>query len=78
MEKIVAVLKKKYKGTSVGFVFDTDVQMYVEMFMLKMHFGSRDYVLYFDNDKPHGIYTHVTVVPLFYETGNLSDVEFKV
>jgi hypothetical protein len=61
MRKIVAVYKKKKLKVFWGVIFDTDVQSYVEQFMQKMHISSHNYVLYFYDEMPSGVYTEVSV-----------------
>lgn len=76
MKKIVAVYKKKKLKTNWGFVFDTDVQMFVERFMDKIHISTNDYWLCFDEDKPEGIYTDVKVIPIENSEGRVIDDRF--
>lgn len=76
MKKIVAVYKKKKLKTNWGFIFDTDVQMFVERFMDKIHVSANDYWLCFDEDKPEGIYTNVKVIPIDDCEGRIIDDRF--
>lgn len=76
MEKIVVVYKKKKFKIYWGFVFDTDVQMFVERFMNKIHVSTKDYWLCFDKDKPKGVYTNVKVFPIKNSEGRVIDDEF--
>lgn len=76
MRKIAAVYKKKNLKTNRGFVFDTDIQMYVERFMQKIHVGDNEYILWFDDEKPKGVYTEVCIKPIYDENNSLIDCEF--
>jgi len=76
MKRIVAILKKKTLKANWGFIFDTDIQMYVESFMLKIHVGSNDYTLSFEDDAPQGVYTEVKTLPIENGEGELIDVKF--
>lgn len=76
MKKIVAVYKNKHLKTNWGFIFDTNVQSFVERFMNKIHIGVNDYWLCFDEDKPEGIYTEVKVIPIENCQGELIDDRF--
>jgi len=77
-KNIVAVLKKKYLKTYWGFVFDTDIQMYVERFMQKIHVSDSDYILWFEDEAPAGIYTAVKVEEVRDDSGNLIDAKFNL
>lgn len=76
MKQIVAVYKKKNLKTYWGFVFDTNIQMLVEQFMLKIHVSSSDYILWYADEKPKGVYTDVKVIPIYDENHNLINAEF--
>ena len=78
MKKIAVVYNKKKFKTYWGFVFNTDIQMYVENFMQKIHVGSNEYILYFDEHKPQGVYTEVNVKPIFDTDNKLIDIEFNI
>jgi len=39
--------------------------MHVEIFMQKIHVGADEYILWFDDEKPKGVYTEVTVNPIY-------------
>jgi hypothetical protein len=77
-KNIVAVLKKKYLKTYWGFVFDTDIQMHVERFMDKIHVNATDYILWFEDEAPEGIYTPVKVEEIRDDLGNLIDDKFNL
>ena len=76
MKKIVAVYKKKKLKTNWGFIFNTDIQMYVEGFMQKIHVGVDEYILWFEEEKPNGVYTEVSVKPIYDVDGSLIDTEY--
>jgi hypothetical protein len=77
MKNIAAVYKKKHLKTNWGFIFDTDVQDYVERFMQKIHVSDDDYVLWLEHEKPEGIYTKIKVLPV-YDGENVIDAMFVV
>lgn len=76
MKTITAVLKKKKLKTNWGFSFDTDVQMYVERFMDKIHVSVNDYWLCYTDERPKGIYTDVKVIPIENSEGRIIDDRF--
>ena len=76
MRKIVAVYKKKKLKTNWGFIFDTDIQMHVERFMQKIHVGDDEYILWFDDERPKGVYTEVSVKLIYDDNNILIDSEF--
>ena len=77
-KNIVAVLKKKHLKTYWGFVFDTDIQQHVEGFMDKIHIGCKDYILWFEDEAPEGIYSPVKCEEIRDESGKLIDVMFEI
>jgi len=77
-KKIAAVLKKKYLKTYWGFVFDTDIQQHVEHFMSKIHVRSNDYILWYEDEAPKGIYSPVKCEEIRDESGMLIDVIFEI
>jgi hypothetical protein len=79
MDKIVAIYKKKKFKTNWGFIFDTNVQSYVELFMNKIHVGSNEYYLCFEPAKPVGVYTNVSVeTEMDAVTYEILKVDFKI
>lgn len=77
MKKIVAVYKKKKLKINWGFIFDTNIQMYVERFMQKIHIGDNEYILWFEDEKPKGVYTEVSVKPIYDTDNKLIDVKYN-
>jgi hypothetical protein len=77
-KNIVAVLEKKHLKTYWGFVFDTDIQQHVERFMDKIHKGGNDYILWFEDEAPEGIYTPVKVEEVLDDSGKLIDAKFNL
>lgn len=66
-------------NTDYGFIFNTNVQGYVEHFMLRIHIGSNDYTLWFQNEAPKSIiYTYIQVIPIFDANGTLNNIEYII
>jgi len=80
METIVAILVNHQKTkTPCGYVFDCNIQSYIENFMLANHYGSHDYVLSFFKDKPkNGTWTKVKVREILNTEGDLKKVKYIV
>jgi hypothetical protein len=77
MKKIVAIYEKKVLDSYWGFKFNTEIQSHVEHFMNKIHVGSNDYFLCFEDEIPNkAIITEITVQEFFDENKNLIDVIF--
>jgi hypothetical protein len=78
MKQICAIIKQKNLATYWGFIFNTDIQSFVEHFMTQIHFGSHDYFLEFKDSRPKGVYTNVEVFPEYYEDGSVKNITFKL
>lgn len=78
MKKIVAIIKNQYLDTYWGFIFNTEIQSFVEDFMVSIHRGANDYFLAFEEDKPEGVYTDVEVLPEYNEDGSVYKLTFKL
>jgi hypothetical protein len=77
-KKIVAILRKKYLRTHWGFVFNTEIQSFVEQFMLDIHVTATDYWLSYEHDAPEGVYTDVNVNAKYNEDGSVKKVSFRI
>lgn len=50
--------------------------MHVERFMQKIHVGDDEYILWFDDERPKGVYTEVSVKLIYDDNNMLIDSEF--
>lgn len=61
----------------IGFVFDTDEQNAVESFLLKTN-DNREYNLWFEGERPEGLYTKVKVIDIPNDQGIVIDHIFVI
>jgi hypothetical protein len=75
---ISAIFKHKKLKTYWGFNFNTDIQSYVENFMLSIHVSSSDYWLSYTDEAPEGVYTDVKVKAVFGTENQLVNIKFSL
>jgi hypothetical protein len=74
--KIIAIIRKE-KGVSIGFCFNTEIQSYVENFMVSIH--QNKYVLWFEDElkKPYYV-TNVKVKVKLNPDGSTKNVDYLI
>jgi hypothetical protein len=74
---ISAIINDKKLDSHWGFNFNTDIQSYVENFMLSIHMSDSDYWLSYTDEAPEGVYTDVKVKPVFGTYEQLVNIKFS-